>query len=156
MSNQSGYLLLKNGTVLIHGENDSVKATETDVLVSGSKIAKLAPNIDPPQGSQVMYETILPIQHFVLTIAIRFIQRLHRKDHLSRIRRYASPRMAEPTQRAPCEPNVDAIHARRQFHFKHALARRHLLGSTRGLHGDDRLRYNISGRLQPYQLLLRT
>jgi dihydroorotase-like cyclic amidohydrolase len=55
MSNQSEYLLLKNGTVLIHGENDSVEAIETDVLVSGSKIAKLAPDIDPPQGSQVMY-----------------------------------------------------------------------------------------------------
>ena len=55
MSSQSGDLLLKNGTVLIHGENDVVEAIRTDVLVSGSKIAKLAPTIDPPQGSQVMY-----------------------------------------------------------------------------------------------------
>lgn len=55
MSSQNEYLLLKKGTVLIHGENDSVEATRTDVLVSGSKIAKLAPNIAPPQGSQVMY-----------------------------------------------------------------------------------------------------
>jgi hypothetical protein len=99
------------------------------------------------------YETAVPIQHVVLTIAVRFIQRLHRQDHLSGIRRYAPPRVAEPAQRPPCKPNVDAIHARRQFHFEHALTRRHFLGSTRGLHGDDRLRHNFSSRLQPYQLL---
>jgi dihydroorotase-like cyclic amidohydrolase len=55
MSSQSGHLLLKNGTALIHGEVERVEAVRTDILVSGSKIAKLAPNIDPPQGSQVMY-----------------------------------------------------------------------------------------------------
>jgi hypothetical protein len=55
MSSQSVDLLLKYGTVLIHGENDIVEAVRTDVLVSASKIAKSAPSIDPPPGSQVMY-----------------------------------------------------------------------------------------------------
>jgi hypothetical protein len=55
MSNQNKHLLLKNGTALIHGEDDRVEAVRTDVLVTGSKISKVAPDIAPPPGSQVMW-----------------------------------------------------------------------------------------------------
>jgi hypothetical protein len=55
MSDQTTYLLLKNGTALIHGENDRVEALHTDILISGSKISEVAPNIAPPPGSQVMW-----------------------------------------------------------------------------------------------------
>jgi cytosine/adenosine deaminase-related metal-dependent hydrolase len=54
MSNQSSHLLLKNGTALIHGGNDKVNAVRTDILVSGSKISKIAANISPPPGSEVI------------------------------------------------------------------------------------------------------
>ena len=54
MSNQNRSLLLKNGTALIHGENDKVDAVQTDILISGSKISKIAANISPPAGSEVI------------------------------------------------------------------------------------------------------
>ena len=54
MSNQSSHLLLKNGTALIHDENDKVDAVRTDILISGSKISKIAANISPPPGSEVI------------------------------------------------------------------------------------------------------
>jgi cytosine/adenosine deaminase-related metal-dependent hydrolase len=54
MSNQSSHLLLKNGTALIHGENDKVNAVRTDILISGSKISKIAASISPPPGSEVI------------------------------------------------------------------------------------------------------
>lgn len=54
MSNQNRYLLLKNGTALIHREDDTVDAIRTDVLISDSKISMVTPNIAPPPGSQVM------------------------------------------------------------------------------------------------------
>lgn len=38
-------LLLQNGTALIHGENDTVKAAKTDILIQDNKIAKIAANI---------------------------------------------------------------------------------------------------------------
>ena len=54
MSDQNRNLLLKNGTALIHGENDKVDAVRTDILISGSKISMLAANISPPPGSEVI------------------------------------------------------------------------------------------------------
>jgi cytosine/adenosine deaminase-related metal-dependent hydrolase len=54
MSDQSRNLLLKNGTALIHGENDKVDAVRTDILISGSKISTIAANIAPPPGSEVI------------------------------------------------------------------------------------------------------
>ncbi|KAM0694466.1 hypothetical protein Q7P36_004821 [Cladosporium allicinum] len=54
MSDQSKNILLKNGTALIHGENDKVDAVRTDILISGSKISMVAANISPPPGSEVI------------------------------------------------------------------------------------------------------
>jgi hypothetical protein len=54
MSYQNKYLLLKNGTALIHGEEEDVKAVRTDILVCGSTVSMVAPNIAPPPGSEVM------------------------------------------------------------------------------------------------------
>lgn len=50
----SNRLLLKNGTALIHGEDDKVEAVRTDILITGSKISMVAPNIAPPPGSEVI------------------------------------------------------------------------------------------------------
>jgi hypothetical protein len=55
MSDQNKYLLLRNGTVLIHGEDDDVKAVRTDILVWDSTISMVAPDIAPPPGSEVMW-----------------------------------------------------------------------------------------------------
>jgi hypothetical protein len=55
MPDQNKYLLLKNGTALIHGEDDDVKAVRTDILVCGSTVSMVAPNIAPPPGSEVMW-----------------------------------------------------------------------------------------------------
>jgi hypothetical protein len=54
MPDQNEYLLVKNGTALIHGEDDDVKAVQTDIVVCGSTISIVAPNIAPPPGSEVM------------------------------------------------------------------------------------------------------
>ena len=54
MSNQSRYLLLKNGTALIHGEKDKVDAVRTDILIHGSTISMVAANIALPPGSEVI------------------------------------------------------------------------------------------------------
>lgn len=51
---QNKCLLLKNGTALIHGENDRVEARRTDILVAGSKISMVAPNIAAPPGAEVI------------------------------------------------------------------------------------------------------
>jgi hypothetical protein len=59
MPDQSKNLLLKNGTALIHGENDKVDAVRTDILISGSKISMLAANISPPPGSEVTNQTLM-------------------------------------------------------------------------------------------------
>ncbi|KAJ8075968.1 hypothetical protein PM082_021600 [Marasmius tenuissimus] len=50
----SGTLLLKNGTVLVHDDNDKVIPTEADILVEGNVIARVAPGISPPSGAEVI------------------------------------------------------------------------------------------------------
>jgi hypothetical protein len=55
MSDQKKYLLLKNGTALIHEKDDDVKAVQADILVCGSTISMVAPKIAPPPGSEVMW-----------------------------------------------------------------------------------------------------
>ena len=44
-------ILLKGGKVLIHGADDVVATKETDILVEGNKIAKVAPSISAPNSS---------------------------------------------------------------------------------------------------------
>ncbi|KAF2813037.1 5-methylthioadenosine/S-adenosylhomocysteine deaminase n1 [Mytilinidion resinicola] len=39
-------ILLKNGTALLHDGNDHVRSEKTDILITGNKIAKIAPNIN--------------------------------------------------------------------------------------------------------------
>ncbi|KAM0720144.1 hypothetical protein Q7P37_004280 [Cladosporium fusiforme] len=51
---QSRNLLLKNGTTLIHGANDKVEPRRADILISGSKIKMVTPNIAPPPGTEVI------------------------------------------------------------------------------------------------------
>lgn len=41
-------LLLKGGTVLIHGDKDKITPTKTDILVEGNRITKIETNIDTP------------------------------------------------------------------------------------------------------------
>lgn len=38
-------LLLKNGTALIHGQHDHVKAIQTDILIEGNKIVEVESHI---------------------------------------------------------------------------------------------------------------
>ncbi|KAJ8091869.1 hypothetical protein AAF712_010563 [Marasmius tenuissimus] len=47
-------LLLTNGTALLHGTNDKVVPTRTDILVEGNIIARVEPDIDVPPGTEVM------------------------------------------------------------------------------------------------------
>lgn len=49
----SSQLLLKNGTALIHDENDNVKAIKTNLLIENNKISKIAPVISASQGKVV-------------------------------------------------------------------------------------------------------
>ena len=44
-------ILLKSGKVLIHGADDVVATKETDILIEGNKIAKVAPSISTPNSS---------------------------------------------------------------------------------------------------------
>lgn len=46
--------LLKGGVVLIHGDNDVVHPTKTDILIEGSVITKLEDNVTPPEGCEVV------------------------------------------------------------------------------------------------------
>ncbi|KAL0565835.1 hypothetical protein V5O48_016183 [Marasmius crinis-equi] len=47
-------LLLKNGTALIHGENDKVVPTHTDILIQGSTITRIEPNIAASPGARII------------------------------------------------------------------------------------------------------
>jgi cytosine/adenosine deaminase-related metal-dependent hydrolase len=49
-----GTLLLQNGTVLIHDDNDHVVPYQSSVLISNGKIAKIAQSIVPPDGCEVI------------------------------------------------------------------------------------------------------
>lgn len=46
-------ILLKNGTALIHDDNDQVDAVETDILIEGDKIVTIAKDISAP-GAEVI------------------------------------------------------------------------------------------------------
>lgn len=46
--------LLKGGVVLVHGANDSITPTKTDILIQGDRIARLEANISPPEGCEVI------------------------------------------------------------------------------------------------------
>lgn len=45
--------LLKNGTVLLHKENNHVDAVKSDILIEGNKIAKLGQNLAAPQAEVI-------------------------------------------------------------------------------------------------------
>ncbi|KAL0565834.1 hypothetical protein V5O48_016182, partial [Marasmius crinis-equi] len=47
-------LLLKNGTVLIHDENDQVTPTRVDILVQGNIIARIEPDIAASAGTEII------------------------------------------------------------------------------------------------------
>lgn len=47
-------VLLKGGTVLIHGDDDKITPTRADVLIEGGRIARIAPGIAPPEGCDVL------------------------------------------------------------------------------------------------------
>ncbi|KAK2606058.1 hypothetical protein QQS21_003576 [Conoideocrella luteorostrata] len=50
---QEGNILLKSGTVLIHAKDDHVTPVVTDILISGSKIAKIEPSIVDPSAEVI-------------------------------------------------------------------------------------------------------
>ncbi|KAJ7063746.1 hypothetical protein C8F01DRAFT_89178 [Mycena amicta] len=47
-------ILLKNGTLLLHAKNDHVNPVKADLLVVGSKIAEIGPNIAAPSHTVVI------------------------------------------------------------------------------------------------------
>lgn len=47
-------VLLQGGTLLIHGENDHVKAVKADLLIEGDTIAKIEANVKQSAGTQVI------------------------------------------------------------------------------------------------------
>jgi cytosine/adenosine deaminase-related metal-dependent hydrolase len=47
-------ILLQGGTLLLHDDNNHVIPTLSDVLIEGSKIAKIAKSIDPDEGVKVI------------------------------------------------------------------------------------------------------
>lgn len=47
-------LLLRGGTVLIHETDDHITPTKSDILVEGSRIAKIGPSISPPSGCEII------------------------------------------------------------------------------------------------------
>ena len=46
--------LLKNGTVILHGKDDTLSTVRTDVLIEGTIISKVEPSIVPPAGCEVI------------------------------------------------------------------------------------------------------
>jgi len=47
-------ILLRGGTVVIHEEDGTAKGIQVDVFISGNKIEKIAKDIDPPPGTEVI------------------------------------------------------------------------------------------------------
>ncbi|TVY76097.1 5-methylthioadenosine/S-adenosylhomocysteine deaminase [Lachnellula suecica] len=47
-------MLLQGGTVLVHDQNDHVKATQADLLIEGNTIAKIEAGIKPTAGTEVV------------------------------------------------------------------------------------------------------
>jgi cytosine/adenosine deaminase-related metal-dependent hydrolase len=47
-------ILLRGGTLLLHDSNDHVIPTKSDLLIVGNKIAKIAPEIIPEEGTEVI------------------------------------------------------------------------------------------------------
>ncbi|KAM5341579.1 hypothetical protein ACJ41O_014610 [Fusarium nematophilum] len=48
------FLLLKGGTVLIHGDGDKVSAVKADILVKGDRISKIGPDISTPNDADII------------------------------------------------------------------------------------------------------
>jgi cytosine/adenosine deaminase-related metal-dependent hydrolase len=47
-------IFLQGGTLLLHDENNHVVPIISDLLVEGSVISKLGPNLQPPEGAKVI------------------------------------------------------------------------------------------------------
>lgn len=50
----SSKTLLKGGTALVHNDQDHVTATKTDILIQGSKISRLAPDIPSSEAEHIL------------------------------------------------------------------------------------------------------
>jgi cytosine/adenosine deaminase-related metal-dependent hydrolase len=50
----SNSIILKNGTFLVHGDNNHVTPTTTSLLIQDGKIVRIAPDIEPPKYSEVI------------------------------------------------------------------------------------------------------
>ncbi|KAF2226838.1 hypothetical protein BDZ85DRAFT_278756 [Elsinoe ampelina] len=48
------YVLLKNGTLLVHDDSDHVTPTTSDLLVTGNKMFRIALSVDPPEECEVV------------------------------------------------------------------------------------------------------
>ncbi|KAF7294550.1 5-methylthioadenosine/S-adenosylhomocysteine deaminase n1 [Mycena indigotica] len=49
-------LLLKNGTLILHGEGDCIKFLKEDLLIVGNKIVDIKPNIEIPESNTVVLD----------------------------------------------------------------------------------------------------
>jgi len=47
-------MLLQGGTLLVHDEDDHVKATKADLFIEGNIISKIEDNIVPVAGTQIV------------------------------------------------------------------------------------------------------
>lgn len=52
MDNQA--IILKNGTVLVHGDGDEVTAVKADVLIHGNKISQIGNVTDAPSNAETV------------------------------------------------------------------------------------------------------
>lgn len=50
----TGMLLLKNGTFLIHDGDNHVVSTDTSVLIQNGKIARIAQELECPDGCEII------------------------------------------------------------------------------------------------------
>lgn len=47
-------IILKNGTVLVHGDGDEATAVKADVLIQGNKISQIGSITDVPSNAEVV------------------------------------------------------------------------------------------------------
>ncbi len=47
-------ILLRGGTVVLHGDDDRLSSVRADVLVEGNAISKIEPSIAAPEGCDVI------------------------------------------------------------------------------------------------------
>jgi cytosine/adenosine deaminase-related metal-dependent hydrolase len=47
-------ILLRGGTVILHGENDTLSTMQADVLIEGTAISKIETSIVAPDGCEVI------------------------------------------------------------------------------------------------------